>query len=180
MSKKYPQSVFTFPYRISYYLTHPIKWFKQLGRNIRAAWMRCTRGWCYYDVWDWDCWFMDVVPQMLRHLAKHGCGYPGTEPFETPEKWHEWLLKIADQIESCSENSQESRNEYYEEYMSHIMDDWEPAKKDEDGFYHLPVHESTELDKKYFERCKELNNQADVDIKDAFSQLGQHFWKLWD
>lgn len=179
MKKNY-NSVFAFPYRKRYYLTHPLKWFKQLGHNIRAAWMRCTRGWCYYDVWDWDNWFMHTVPPMFRHLAEYGCGYPGFEPFETPEKWHDWLIKMADQIENCTEDAQEKNNEYYEEYIEHIMDNWEPPKKDENGFYTYPHHERTELDEKYFAREKELGEKAEEDIKDALNQIGENFYRLWD
>lgn len=177
--KKNPNSVFGFPYNKKYYLTHPHKWLKQLGRNLRAAWMRCTKGWCYYDVWDWDMWFMTTVPPMFRHLAKYGHGYPGFEPFETPEKWQNWLNEIADQIESCTEEAQANNNEYYEEYMKHIMDRWEPFK-DENGVVHLPHHGLTELDEKYFARAKELGAKADEDIKDALNQIGENFTRIWD
>ena len=179
MKKNY-NSVFTFPYCKRYYLTHPHKWFKQLWHNLRAAWMRCTKGWCYYDVWDWDVWFMTTVPPMFRHLAEYGQGYPGFAPFETPEKWKDWLLKMADQIENCTDDAQEKNNEYYEEYMNHIMDKWEPWEKMENGTYRLPHTDLTELDEKYFTRAKELNNKAEDDIQDALRQIGENFYRLWD
>jgi len=170
--KKYYNNVWTWPYSNKYYLTHPHKWFSQLGRNIRAAHMRATCGWCYSDVWDWDSWFMHTVPDMFRHMADHGCGYPGFEPFETPEKWHDWLHKMADQIESCTEEAQEKNNEYYEEFINQIMDKWKFEKKISCAH--------TELDDKYYARAKELGEKAHNDIKDALNQIGDNFERLWD
>ena len=40
MSKKNPLSVWSYPYKKTYYLTHPWKWFKHLGMNIRDAYRR--------------------------------------------------------------------------------------------------------------------------------------------
>jgi len=179
MSKHY-NSVWHWGYRPKYYLTHPWEWFGQLWRNIRAAHMRCTRGWCYSDVWDWDCWFMHTIPEMFRHLADKGSAYPGMAPFETPEKWHDWLHKMANQIESCTEEAQEKNNEYYEDYIKHIMDKYAPPEEDGEGNLVWPHHERTELDDKYFNRCNELGQQAQTDIEDAMNQLGKYFYKIWD
>lgn len=178
--KRNNNTVWTWPYCTKYYLTHPWKWFSQLGRNIRAAHLRATRGWCPWDVWDWDCWFMYTAPEMFRYLAEHGHAYPGTEPFETPEKWREWLHKMADQIESCTEDAQNKNNEFYEEYIKHLEDSWEPLKEDENGMVYLPHRGRTELDEKYFARSEELAKKAQNDIEDALKQIGEHFYSLWD
>ena len=179
MSKHY-NNIWHWGYSPKYYLTHPWKWFGQLGRNIRAAHMRCTRGWCYSDVWDWDSWFMHTVPEMFRHLADNGSGYPGRAPFETPEKWRDWLHKMADQIESCTEEAQEKNNEYYEQYMKDIIENWEPWKEDEHGNILLPKRKNPENDKKYFARSDELGKKAQEDIADALTQIGKYFYFLWD
>ena len=173
-------NVWTFPYRTRYYLTHPWKWFAQIGRNIRATYMRTKYGWTYSDVWDWDYWFMNVVPEMFRYLAEHGCAYPGYEPFETPEKWHDWLNHMANLIESGREEWQEEHNEYYEEYMDNLMKKWEPAVKEEDGFYHSKPRELDELDEKYFARAKELGAEGEKNVVEALRQIGQHFYQIWD
>lgn len=177
---KSDNSVWTWSYSKRYYLTHPWSWFKQLRRNIRAAYMRARYGWCYSDVWNWDAWFMNTVPAMFRHLVKYGQAYPGREPFNTFEEWHEWLTKMADQIESCTEKSQTENNEFYEEYMEHLLDRWEPPVKDENGMLHYKGRERTELEEKYFKRCHELSDKARADIKDACNQIGEHFFFIWD
>lgn len=173
-------SVFYLSYGKRYYLTHPWKWIKEVGYNIRAAWKRATCGWCAADVWDWDNWFMLTVPDMFRHMADHGSAYPGHEPFTTPEKWHDWLHEMADLIETGREDWQDEHNEYYDEYMKHLMDNWEPPTKDENGFLVHKSREFTELDKKYFTRANELREQGEKNIRFVLSQIAEHFYDLWD
>jgi len=180
MSKKNKNSVFYFSCCKRYYLTHPWKWIKEACQNLKAAWMRATKGWCYSDIWNWDCWFMDTVPDMFRYLAQHGMAYPGREPFDTPEKWHDWLNEMANLIETGKEDWQDEHNEYYQEYMAHLMDKWEPFVKSEDGLWHHKPSPTTELDTKYFNRSKELAEEGDKNIKSALSQIAEHFYQIWD
>lgn len=164
-----------------YYLTHPWIFIRDSYRAIRDMFHRAKYGWCYSDAWDFDNWFMNVAPQMLRHMAEHGCSYPGREPFTTREKWVDFLNEVADLIESGTEEWRDQHNEYYEEYMEHLMDQWEPAIKDPDtGFYVHKARERTELDEKYFARVKELMGESDNKIRIAFSLLSEHFFDLWD
>ena len=152
-------TVWDLPYGKRYYITHPWKLVQNIGQNIRAAYMRARYGWTYGDVWDWDYWFMNVVPEMFRYLAKHGCAYPGYEPFETPEKWREWLLETADLIETGKEDWQDEHNEYYDEYTN----TWDK-----------------ELGKKYYARAKELSEQGEKNIRIALGRIAEHFFALWD
>ena len=159
-------SVWYWSYTKRYYLKHPWKWFKQLGCNVRDVYRRAKYGWTYSDVWDMDQWIMNTFPPMLRHLAVHGCAYPGHEPFDTPEKWHEWLNKMADLIESGLEDKQNECNEYYKEYMDHLMDPRDMRVE--------------EMDEDYYDRAKQIINDAEHNLEVAFQQLSKNFFSLWD
>ena len=173
-------SVWYMPYSKRYLLTHPWKWVRRAWHNIRDAWRRSVYGWTYGDVWNWDSWFMHTVPDMLRYMADHGSAYPGREPFTTPERWHDWLHETADLIETGREDWQEEHNEYYKDYMKHIMDKWEPMIPDENGFYHTPVRGKTPLEEKYFERSKELAKQGEDNVRRALADIGEKIYFLWD
>ena len=126
-------NVFSWPYSRIYYLTHPWKWFAQLWKNLKCGWQRATKGYCDYDVWNMDSWLLELLPPMLRELANDPVGaYPGVEPFETPEKWHYWLLKMAVRFLELQDDWTESRNEYDEEYMR-LIDEAKVMEKKEDG-----------------------------------------------
>lgn len=152
-------TVWEFPCRKKYYITHPWEWFSQFGSNIRAAYRRVKYGWCYSDVWNWDVWFARTVPPMLRHMADHGCAYPGYEPFDTPEKWHDWLHNIADMIETGTEEWQDNHNEYYEKYLENFDEKYRDL---------------------YWQRANELSEQGNRNIKYALGQIAEHYYDIWD
>lgn len=176
--KKY--SVWYLPYNKRYLLTHPWQWFKCVWCCIRDAWRRSVYGWTYGDVWDWNSWFLHTTPNMLRYMADKGAAYPGSEPFTTPEKWHDWLHKIADLLETGLEEWQDEHNEYHDEYIKHLMDNWEPPIKDENGCLIHKSREFTEIDKKYFARAKELNEQGQKNVQTALTEIAKNFFMIWD
>lgn len=155
-------SVWYWPYSNKYYLTHPWLWFKHLGQNVRDAYRRARYGWSYGDIWDMDRWIIYTFPPMLRYLAEHGHAYPGHAPFETPERWHDWLHEMADLLETGSEDWQDEHNEYYEEYIDNI------------------ATAPNELRDLYLERAKELGKQGEDNVRRAMTLLGEHFYNLWD
>ena len=176
--KKY--SVWYMPYNKKYLITHPWQWCRCAWHCIKDAWRRSVYGWTYGDVWDWNTWFLRTTPNMLRYMADHGDAFPGREPFDTAEKWHDWLHEIADLLETGSEEWQEEHNEYYKEYIEKLTDKWEPWKPDENGMYHVPAPKCTELDEKFFVRSKELAEQGEANVRRVFENLGKFFYDLWD
>lgn len=171
-----------FPYTKRYYLIHPWAWVKELYRNIRNAWMRATKGYCYTDVWNWDSWFCSAVPPMLRHMADHGSAYPGVEPFETPEKWYSWLYEMAECIERLQYDDWiDDNNEYSKEYHQSFED--EIYEEEHTNGPHVTFSNKLpreEIRKLYYERCKELNEVRQQVLKDLGCELFSHFDKLWD
>ena len=173
-------SVWYMPYNKRYLITHPWQWVRCAYRNIRDAWRRSVYGWTYGDVWDWNNWFTHVVPDMLRHMADKGSAYPGCEPFDTPEKWHEWLHHMANLIESADETWQDEHNEYCKEYTNHLMDNWRKPTVDENGMMRWALQPQSEISKKYFARAQELAKTGEENIAQALVEIGQHFSSLWD
>ena len=166
-----------FPCPTRYYLTHPLRWCKHLKTNIRDCYHRIKYGFCPNDVWDWDVWFIYVVPKMFRYLAEHGMAYPGREPFTTPEKWHDWLNETADLIESGDEDWQNKHNEYYEDWVNYLFGDRKKMKVED---LNLTPRERTDLDKNYLARSNELAEQGERNIQIALGRIAEHFFELWD
>lgn len=91
-----------------------------IPRVWRAKRERKLYGWAFCDVWNIDHWFMHVLPEMLRHLAETGAGYPNefsqgilgpsSEKSWSPnqkhptakgyEAWQQTLRRMADDIEA--------------------------------------------------------------------------------
>ena len=161
-------NVFNWAWCTRYYLIRPWKWVKELFSNIRAAWMRAIKGYCYMDVWNWDDWFCSVVPPMLRHMADHGSAYPGKEPFDTPEKWHDWLYEMAHRIERLQyDDWMEDNNEYSKEYIESFENDWHSERQEE-------------IRKKYYARCEDIHKTRQQVLEDFGKEFFKHFDCLWD
>jgi len=161
-------NVFRWAWRKKYYILRPWKWFSELISNFKAAWMRAIKGYCYTDVWNWDSWFCSVVPPMLRDMADKGMAYPGGEPFDTPEKWHDWLYEMAHKIERLDyDDWMEDSNEYSKEYNESFENDWHSERQEE-------------IRKKYYERCAEIHKTRQQALEEVFLELARHFDCLWD
>ena len=187
-------SVWTWPYRKSYYLKRPWKWFQELWWNIRNAHDRATKGYCYLDWSKFDSWFLTIAPKMLRHIADDGVGYPGVEPFETHEKWEEWLHQMADKLERCicPELAADGNNEYEKDFLdmmekarARTMAELTDDERQYNEVNHISpainfTEEETALKEKYFNRCRELEEERQKLIKETFAELAEHFTRLWD
>ncbi len=66
-------------------------WINRVKRFIH----RGKHGWAMNDAWDYDHYLARQISEVLEHLAEHGMGYPGCEPFDTAEKWNAHLRSIA-------------------------------------------------------------------------------------
>ena len=168
---KNKMSVFTLGYRARYYLLRPHKFFKEVYWNVRNFIHRGRYGFAYVDVWCMDEYLLDLIPLMLRYLGEYSCGYPGTEPFETPEKYKRFLFNLAEKFEQCQEEG-EWRNEYYEPYMHALNKQIDENRE--------PTEEEKELTKKYLENSIKTSEENDKAIIEAYKELAEHHQILWD
>lgn len=155
-----------------YYLTHPWKWFKEIYWNIRSAHQRAIKGYCDTDWMNFDMWFKHIAPLMLRDIAMYGHGYPGSEPFETPEKWNSWLHRIADQITNCQD--EDYGNEYYQPFIDQLM------KEPQTILTKNETEEKKELREKYYKRSLEIMEEQKKLFKDTMYEMLEHWDCLWD
>ena len=165
-------SVFYYAYRRIYYLKHPLKFLSETWDNLRAAYERATKGYCWRDAWNLDDWFLHTFPPLLHKLADESHTYPGTEEFDTPEKWKDFLHAAAQLIETAGQDWQDKHNEYYEDYMSSLIN-----KIDKDK---LLATGDPNIREKYFARAEELFNEGQENLKKATELLLPVFYALWD
>jgi len=171
-------NVFKLPCTKRYYLTHPLKFVRQCARNIKQAYKRIRYGWCAYDVWDFDSWLFSVIPPMLRFLADKGNAYPGYEPFETPEKWHDWLYSMAAKLEKMQyDDWMDSKNEYAADYNKTFEDSDNLTVS---NYYEHSSLTKEEIHTRYFERAKEIALTRQQDLEEVFVELGRNIDALWD
>lgn len=163
-----------------YYIRRPWKLFTQTYWNIRWAWQRASKGYCILDYTNFCEWFCQIAPPMLRDLAENGYGYPGNDTFDTPEKWHEWLNRMADQLEWCSETWREDHdiNEYKKPYFDEIERVIKTCKGTE--WLTKASEKEKQLSSKYYDREMELYEQSKEQLTKTMMEMSEHWNRLWD
>lgn len=81
---------------------YPSNWWrniKQFFRHFRWAWQRITKGFCDYDCFDLDQYYLALLPVTLRHLADNTHGYPEGMTYED---WQAKIRLMAEKIEAAA------------------------------------------------------------------------------
>ena len=145
-----PIPLYLFSYRKSYYLAHPWKFFKELWIGAKNAYHRMRYGYAYVDAWNMSQSWCEMGANMLLHIAKHGSGYPGSEPFDTPEKWHDHLCDLAAKLKILCKNPK-----------------------------NLTADE-LDLRAKYYAREKEIWRDLQRETEETFTMIGKNLYSYWD
>ena len=187
MSKQNPLSVWSYPYKKTYYLTHPWKWMKDLYWNMRNFIHRGRYGYAYVDVWNFCDWYPRVGAAALEYLALHKSGYPGVKPWDTPEAWEEYLHYLSKRLKRCADSQDicfgEERNEYAEEFHEAFKNLTYHEKHHDDGSVTTWRDETEEfkaLRDKYFAREREIQKTDQEYIEQTYKWIGEDLGRLWD
>ena len=82
---------------------YPSNWWrniKQFFRHFKWAWQRTTKGFCDYDCFDLDHYYLVLLPVTLRHLAKYTHGYP--DKYTNFENWQKQIELMAKKFEAAA------------------------------------------------------------------------------
>lgn len=171
MKDKY-LSIWRLSFPKKHYLLHPLRLFKEWSWNLKSAYDRTTKGFTCVDWMNYDTWFLHVTALMLREMALHSHCYPGSEPFETPEKWTSWLHRMADQLTYLQE--EDNGNEYAKPYLDQLM------KSPHNVLFGDETPEEAELRTKYYRRSKEVYEEHKQLFQKTMKELLEHWDCLWD
>ena len=170
-------NLFKLTFRPLYYIKRPWRFFRELRYSFKYAWQRATKGYSFYDSMDMDDFLLHVIPGMLRDIANSD-SYPGIEPFEEPEKWRDWCNSLADVFESLQEeNWSEGSNEWEEKF--HKAFEVRHPHPNLTTTTDMTKEEADEVCKMYFEREKELAEERQKLIENAFNELSQHLTMMY-
>lgn len=170
-------NLFKLSMRPLYYLKHPRRFFRELYYSFKYAWQRATKGYSFYDSMDMDDFLLHVIPGMLRDIA-NAQAYPGTEPFETPEKWEDWCNSLADVFESLQGDGwTEGRNEYEKDW--HTACDVLHSHPNITMTLTMTKEQAEEICELYWAREKELWAERDKLLQDSYAALAKYHNMLW-
>lgn len=108
--------------------------FGQFKRDLKYCYQRIKYGYCEYDLFAINSWFLDIIPRMLETFRKNRNsspvydGYPGhlliDQDLDMPEgtpnphvEWNKTLAKMIHLFREANEDTCEKKNPYYDEHM---------------------------------------------------------------
>ena len=150
---------------------YPSCWWKNIKiffNSFSAAYQRITRGFCWWDVWDFDTYLAELMAQGLVVLADEGYGYPGDEEFSTPEKWHDYLYTISNCFRFYLDD-------HYNEYENDWIKTWEGKPLD-----YEKTPEECEISNKFLDREGVIEGEKYAAAQNALRMLAHVWGNLWD
>ena len=177
-----------------------IRLIRQIGRDIKWSHQRIWKGYCDYDLFSIDDWFMKIMPEMLRVFKKTRHGSPVAVNYhshavfldeeernqDVHEEWDKKLDRMIFLLGEMDETSCSQQNPYVDAYVEAVQKLMEPPVEHADGSstHRYPdlkeYPEYRELHENYHTEENRLK-QYRLDCKQEFFELfSTHFYDLWD
>lgn len=145
-------------YQSSWRENHIIGILQEFGRDLRRCYERITRGYCDYDIFAIDSWFLGIMPTMLEDFRDHlhGCpvapdqiGHPvflddkekDSKDNELMNEWRGVLNRMIFLLREANEETCTRENQYYDQY-------WKAEQEFEDKYGSFGEKLLTEEEKK--------------------------------
>jgi len=151
---------------------YPKNWLKNIEQffyNTKCAWQRVTKGYCSRDVWSLDTYLLNLLHFTIRDLAFHHYGYPCTEPFDTDEDWTKFLFDVSWKFYRANEEHDVYPHPMYDKWCEDIHNHPEEFLNDQSPYSH-----------EMFVEMQELDEKRKAVFEDAWRQLGEYFFWMWD
>ena len=172
---------------------------RSMRQDMRWAHQRIWKGYCDYDLYSIDGWFMKIMPEMLQEFKKKRHGSPdmegglpvsvapdGGKNLDCHQKWTLVLERMIFLLGEMNEDTCSHKNPYRKKYFAASRKYREGPIENPDGSstYHYTdlkeIPECRELDEKYHKAEKKLMKYR-LDCKQEFFDLfSRYFYHLWD
>lgn len=177
-------------YTKKYMLTHPHEMILNWCSDIKCAWQRANKGYCYRDLWSIDSWFMRIMPEMIREYKKNKHGYPSR--FKSEEEWDKILDTIILHFREANAETTSFINKYDEGYYKKVLPIWIEQFKDSEkelsdtGYYTVQsiqdmnvLEEIKKLDENHYSEYRKKQEYMRINKEKALELFVKYFDDLW-
>jgi len=154
---------------------------KQFFKNIKYAYQRITKGYCDFDVWELSDYYLKLFYYTLNSLADNTHGYPANGIF-IDEKAQElgynngyeyWLFYLRETAELFKRGIEEENPCY-----AQAQEQYHELLRAMDIPFNADV--VTTIRKRWVNMEAECSKQRIQDVEQAFKNLNEYFFDLWD
>ena len=164
-------------YKKKYLWTHPWELLFHYGRDLKCAFQRAYKGYCFRDLWNVNDWFLELMPRMLTEFKEKSYSYPCY--FNDEEEWEKTLDHMIFCFKEANAETCSQKNEYddYKVDFSFVPSGDNITSK-------LKIEYATEEDKKQsdlsYQRFLELEDYREEKLQEGLSLFTKYFNDLWD
>lgn len=126
---------------------------RRILTSLKWKTQRFKRGYADVDVWDFEAWFLEIIPKMLTQLKEELHGYPVDMEFED---WEKYLEKMIDHFNVAS-----------------TIADFDDI---EINYTSMTEEDRSAMAKKYLEKDKRCQEE----LHKGLQMLEERFFDLWD
>ena len=154
---------------------YPSNWWKNLrqcARNFKWAWQRATRGYCNFDLWDLDTFYVQLFGDSLIDFQKDLHGAPSEfydEENDSIEDWQNYIKEMAVHFLRSREDDDFFQNEYEDAALNGMYFEDGQLKHQDEG-----------LNDKWFAREKEIAESRQQEFDKGWNMMHDVFHHLWD
>ena len=105
---------------------------------------RAKKGYCRQDTWNIDCWFLNIVPKILKDFNENRFGYPYDL---SNEEWDKIIKRMIFCFEEANEDTCSQINEYSCETNT---EEWLKREEEINEYQDNMKNEGLELFSKHF------------------------------
>ena len=173
--------------------------FGQIGRDIRRCHQRIWKGYCDYDLFSIDTWFLSVMPRMLEEFKKNRNSSPVAENLishlmiqdeterdrDVHRKWDEILDRMIFLLGEMDDEADAEKNTYADDYFAAVHNlmqkETRPDGSEVRKYPNLKDYpEYRELSENYHAESERIVRRR-MDCKKEFFELySTWFYDLWD
>ena len=158
-----------------YLITHPWELIIHYCRDLKCAWQRAVKGYCFRDLWSIDEWFLKLMPRMLQEFKNNSYGYPAE--FNNSEEWDNILNRMIYCLKEAHIDTCSIKNEF--EYQCDFN-----FKSTGDGYSTLETIYPTEKDKEmselYYKKELEIEKYREEKLQEGLQLFVKYFNGLWN
>ena len=141
--------------------------FRRIGgffNKVKYAKDRARKGFCDYDLWDMDIFFVDLIIRSLEEHKEYTCGYPDGK-YSSFEDWTNAIEEGIGHFKKYKYLMDDNNNVYYPAYMQAI-------RKEDDS-------DKQVIRDKFDAEGREMYEEAKNELRLGFEFLTENLGCLW-
>ena len=167
-------NVFTYCYMPWKYPKNWLKNFGQFFRGFKWAYQRAIYGFCDFDLWSLDRFYLRLFNETLKEFQIGLHGAPQEfydEENDSVQPWIDYLEEMRVHFYNALEENNAQENEYWSELFEKELKNNPPWFNNQNR---------SELEEKWFKREMDIEVWRDEEFHKGWKMMEKVFFNLWD